>query len=63
MRGKPCIHARRVTVGMAPGQIAAGHGVEGILRTYPYLEREDIMQALAYGARRSEAYEIGLQRA
>ena len=49
MGGKPCIRGMRVTVGMIVGQIGAGHSVNEILADYPYLEREDIMQALRCG--------------
>ena len=48
MGGKPCIRGMRVTVGMIVGQIAAGHTIEELLAGYPYLEREDIIQALRY---------------
>lgn len=60
MGGKPCIRGMRVTVGMIVGQIAAGHSIEEILADYPYLEREDIVQALRYAAWRSEEREITL---
>ena len=50
MRGKPCIRGMRVTVGMIVGQIGAGVSSEEILSDYPYLEKEDIMQALQYAA-------------
>jgi uncharacterized protein (DUF433 family) len=50
MGGKPCIRGMRVTVGMIVGQIAAGHSIEEVLADYPYLEREDILQALRYAA-------------
>ena len=50
MGGKACIRGMRVTVGMIVGQIGAGHSVDEILADYPYLEREDIMQALRYAA-------------
>jgi uncharacterized protein (DUF433 family) len=50
MGGKPCIRGMRVTVGMILGQIAAGHSIEEVLADYPYLEREDILQALRYAA-------------
>jgi uncharacterized protein (DUF433 family) len=46
MGGKPCIRGMRVTVGMIVGQIGAGHTIEEVLTDYPYLEREDILQAL-----------------
>jgi len=50
MGGRACIRGMRVTVGMIVGQIGAGHSVEEILTDYPFLEREDIMQALRYAA-------------
>jgi uncharacterized protein (DUF433 family) len=59
--GKPCIRGMRVTVGMVLGLIASGRNADEALRAYHYLEREDIMQALAYGAWRSEKHEGELQ--
>jgi len=50
MGGKPCIRGMRVTVGMIVGQIGAGRSIEALLADYPYLEREDILQALRYAA-------------
>ena len=58
MGGKACIRGMRVTVGMVVGQIGAGHSVDEVLADYPYLEREDIMQALRYAAWRSEEREV-----
>lgn len=58
MGGKACIRGMRVTVGMIVNQLGAGHSVEEILADYPYLEREDIMQALRYAAWRSEEREV-----
>jgi len=46
MGGKPCIRGMRVTVGAVIGLLAAGHSEDEILTAYPYLEREDIRQAL-----------------
>ena len=60
MGGKACIRGMRVTVGMIVGQIAAGQNVDEILAEYPYLEREDITQALRYAAWRSEEREVVL---
>lgn len=57
MGGKACIRGMRVTVGMVVGQVGAGHSVDEILADYPYLEREDVMQALRYAAWRSEERE------
>ena len=60
MGGKPCIRGLRVTVGMIVGQISAGHSIDDLLTDYPYLEREDIMQALKYAAWRAEEREVML---
>jgi uncharacterized protein (DUF433 family) len=61
--GKPCIRGMRVTVGMVVGQIGAGHTIEEVLADYPYLEREDVLQALRYAAWRAEEREVTLPRA
>lgn len=50
MGGKACIRGMRVTVGMIVGQVGIGHSVDEILHDYPYLEREDVMQAIRYAA-------------
>lgn len=60
MGGKPCIRGMRVTVGALVGQIGAGRSIEAILEDYPYLEREDIAQALRYAAWRAEEREVQL---
>ena len=48
MGGKACIRDLRVTVGTIVGLLAADRSHEEILKAYPYLEREDIDEALAY---------------
>jgi uncharacterized protein (DUF433 family) len=58
MGGKPCVRGMRVTVGMIVGQIGAGRTIDELLADYPYLEREDILQALRYAAWRAEEREI-----
>jgi uncharacterized protein (DUF433 family) len=63
MGGKACIRGMRVTVGMVVSQIGAGHSVDEILADYPYLEHEDVMQALRYAAWRAEEREVVLARA
>ena len=60
MGGKPCIRGMRVTVGMILGQLAAGQTIDKLLADFPYLEREDITQALRYAAWRAEEREIVL---
>lgn len=63
MGGRACIRGMRVTVGMVVGMIGAGHSVEDVLIDYPYLEREDVMQALRYAAWLAEEREIVLPSA
>jgi uncharacterized protein (DUF433 family) len=58
MGGKPCIRHMRVTVGTVVGLIGSGHSIEDILDLYPYLEREDVLQALRYAAWRADDREI-----
>jgi uncharacterized protein (DUF433 family) len=63
MGGKACIRGMRVTVGMIVGQISTGRSVDEILGDYPYLERDDILQALRYAAWLAEEREIMLESA
>jgi uncharacterized protein (DUF433 family) len=50
----------RVTVGTIVGLLAAGRTEQEILKAYPYLEAEDLREALAYAAWRVEEAEIPL---
>jgi uncharacterized protein (DUF433 family) len=50
MGGRACIRGMRVTVATIVDQIAQGSSIDDILGEYPYLEREDVRQALAYAA-------------
>jgi uncharacterized protein (DUF433 family) len=60
MGGKPCIRGLRVTVGMIVGQIGAGRSIDQLLADYPYLQREDVLEALRYAAWRAQEREIEL---
>ena len=60
MGGKPCIRGLRVTVGMIVGQIGAGRSIDQLLADYPYLQREDVLEALRYAAWRAQEREIHL---
>ena len=60
MGGKPCIRGMRVTAGMIVGLVASGHSFSKILKAYPYLEKEDLIQALLYAAWRAEEIELPL---
>ena len=57
MGGKPCLRGLRVTAGVLVGLVASGHSHAEILKLYPYLESEDIDQALTYAAWRVEEVE------
>ncbi|MGQ0618976.1 MAG: DUF433 domain-containing protein [Panacagrimonas sp.] len=63
MAGRPTIRGMRVTVGMIVSHIAEGITVQQLLADYPYLEAEDIQQALAYAAWRMEEREFDLRAA
>ncbi len=63
MGGKPCIRGLRVTVGTVVGLLAAGQTFDEILKLYPYLEEEDLREALAYAAWRAEEVELPLATA
>ena len=60
MGGKPTLRGMRVTVGTVVGLVATGSSFGEILEAYPYLEEEDIKQALAYAAWRAEELELSL---
>ena len=61
MGGKPCIRGMRITVGTIVGLVAAGYDRKKILDLYPYLEPEDIDQALLYAAWRAEEIDLPVQ--
>lgn len=63
MGGRPCVRGIRVTVNIIVGLIASKHSREQILTMYPYLEDEDITQALQYAAWRSNEMEVPIHRA
>ncbi len=48
--GKPIIRGLRFPVSRLLGLLAAGETRESILKAYPYLEAEDIQEALYYAA-------------
>ncbi|MGQ9834249.1 MAG: DUF433 domain-containing protein [Candidatus Villigracilaceae bacterium] len=51
MGGRACIRGMRITVALLLNLIANGLSAEEILQEYPYLEAEDIRQALQYAAK------------
>ncbi len=50
MGGRACIRGMRVTVSLVVNLVANGMSAAEILAEYPYLEAEDIRQALQYAA-------------
>ena len=60
MGGKACIRGMRVTVSMIVGQIGAGLSIDELLKAYPYVEREDVFEALRYSASLVQGREIDL---
>ena len=48
--GKPVIRGLRFPVSRLLGLLASGENTESILKAYPYLEAEDIQEALSYAA-------------
>jgi uncharacterized protein (DUF433 family) len=60
MSGKPCIRGMRVTVGMIVEALAAGRTIEQLLSDFPYLEEQDVREALGFAARLAQGREIRL---
>jgi uncharacterized protein (DUF433 family) len=50
MGGKACIRGMRVTVSMILGNLSAGTTIDELLASYPYIERDDLLEALRFGA-------------
>ena len=63
MGGKACIRGLRMTVGTIVGLLASGYSSNEIIKMYPYLELEDIVEALSYAAWRAEEIEVPLATA
>lgn len=60
MSGKACVRGMRDTVGMIVAQIGAGQTIDELLVDFPYLEREDVLQALRYAAQLADEREVDL---
>ena len=60
--GKPCIRGLRFPVARLLGLLAAGETKDQILAGYPYLEPEDIDEALRYAALLAEDETVELTR-
>jgi uncharacterized protein (DUF433 family) len=60
--GKPCIRRLRFPVSRLLGLLASGETKESILEAFPYLEAEDIDEALRYAAFLAEEETVELAR-
>jgi uncharacterized protein (DUF433 family) len=54
MGGRACIRGMRITVSQVVNLVANGMTTSEVIRDYPYLEEEDIRQALRYAAQLTE---------
>lgn len=63
MGGRPCIRGKRITVNIIVGLVAAKSSRQDIMGLYPFLEDDDITQALQYAAWRSSEEEVPIHRA
>ena len=50
MGGRACIRGMRITVSLIVNLVANGMSTEEVIEAYPYLEPQDIRQALRYAA-------------
>ena len=50
MSGRACLRGMRITVALIVNLVANGMTTAEILEAYPYLEPEDVRQALHYAA-------------
>lgn len=60
--GKPCIRGLRFPVSRLLGLLASGEPEEKILNDYPYLEAEDVDEALRYAAYLAEEETVEFAR-
>lgn len=50
MGGRACVRGMRVTVSLLLNMVASGMSEDEIIDAYPYVEREDVRQAILYAA-------------
>lgn len=61
LNGQPAIRGLRITVAHVVRLVAAGWSVEEIIGEFPFLEPEDVRQALSYAANAAEVVTIELR--
>ena len=62
MGGVPCVRGLRVPVATVVGMVADGMTTAEILAAYPYLEADDVAEALRYAAEAVRERELPLLR-
>jgi len=60
--GKPCIRGMRITVRRVLEILAAYRNREELFREYPFLEEDDLQQALRYAAASVDEEQVDLNR-
>jgi uncharacterized protein (DUF433 family) len=60
--GKPCIRGMRFPVVTLVGYLAGGMTTEEILQDFPFLEKEDILEALGFAATSMDQNYMPLQQ-
>jgi len=60
--GKPCIRGMRITVRRVLEILAVHRDREELFREYPFLEEEDLQQALRYAAASIDEQQVELNR-
>ncbi|HZO56750.1 MAG TPA: DUF433 domain-containing protein [Bryobacteraceae bacterium] len=60
--GKPCIRGMRITVRRVLELLAAYPDREALLAEYPYLNNEDLQQALRYAAARVDDEQLEINQ-
>lgn len=63
LEGRPCIRGLRITVETVVRLVAAGWTFDDVVRRYPYLEHDDVRQALEYAAAASDVHVYPFQPA
>lgn len=61
LHGQPCIRGLRFTVAHLLRLIAAGWDLERIQEEFPFIEAEDVQQALLYAAESAEVTTLPLR--
>lgn len=52
--GNACIKGTRVPVYLILEMLSAGDNVDGILKAYPFLSKNDVLAAIEFGAKMSK---------